>query len=215
MESDLPIGTSRRAMLALGAASVVLAACSNVIGPPEAGQLYVLRPALPARSGGQKVAWALSVALPEAPRNLEGDRIAVSRSANTADFFAGAVWSDRLTDLVQSSVIDAFEASGLIDVVVRDTEGLSSDYILKLQIRDFEATYPQPDGPPTAVVALDVMLVDRHNRGLNGQHTVRKEAQATQNSVEAAVQAMDQAFGSALQDIVSWTLSSAPHHRSK
>ncbi|MBV9331839.1 MAG: membrane integrity-associated transporter subunit PqiC [Alphaproteobacteria bacterium] len=215
MESNLTMDINRRGLLVLGAASLALAACSNVIGPPGAGQIYVLRPQLPSHTGGEKVAWALAVALPEAPRNLESDRIVVSRSANTADFFAAANWPDRLTDLVQTSVIDAFKASGTVDVVIPDTESLSTDYILKIQIRDFEAVYTQPDGPPKAVVALDAILVARHSRNLAAQHSIRQEAQASQNSVDAAVGAMDAAFGAALQDLVTWAVSAVPRRRPK
>ena len=37
-----------RRLFLLGASALVLSACSNVIGPPDAPQIYVLRPVVPA-----------------------------------------------------------------------------------------------------------------------------------------------------------------------
>jgi cholesterol transport system auxiliary component len=202
----------RRLLLVFGSASVVLSACNagNLFGPPEASQIYVLKPALPAPDSGPKINWALAIDLPEAPQNLDSDRIAISRSANTQDYFANAAWQDQLPAVVQGSVLRAFEASGRIGQVVRDTEGIRTDYLLKLDIRDFEARYDQPDAAPTAVVALKAILVDRKDRSLAAHMTTKQESAAAQNSVDASVEAMDRALGTALADIVRWTMATLP-----
>jgi cholesterol transport system auxiliary component len=106
--------------------------------------------------------------------------------------------------------VSAFEASGRIDQVVRDTEGIRTDYLLKIDIRDFEARYDQPDAAPAAVVGLEAILVDRKERNLAARISVKKESAATQNSVEASVEAMDRALGAALADIVRWTMAALP-----
>lgn len=209
MRSELPALPSRRLLLVLGSASVALSACSvsNLFGPPGAPQLYVLKPAMPPGDPGPKVAWALGIDLPEAAQNLDSDRIAISRSANTQDYFANAAWPDQLPALIQGSLVSAFEASGRIDQVVRNTEGVRTDYLLKIDVRDFEARYDQPDAAPTAVVAFQAILVDLKDRNLAAHLFVRKESAATQNSVDASVEAMDRALGSALGDIVHWTMA--------
>ena len=212
MRSDRSSQMDRRLLLVLGSASVVLSACSagNLFGPPEASQIYVLKPTLPAPDPGPKINWALAIDLPEAPQNLDSDRIAISRSANTQDYFANAAWQDQLPAIVQGSVLRAFEASGRIGQVVRDTEGIRTDYLLKLDIRDFEARYDQPDAAPTAVIALKAILVDRKDRSLAAHMTTKQESAAAQNSVDASVEAMDRALGTALSDIVRWTMATLP-----
>lgn len=212
MRSERPLAIKRRSLLVFGVASVALSACSvgNLLGPPEASQLYVLKPAMPPADPGPKVPWALAIDLPEAPQNLDSDRIAISRSANTQDYFANAAWPDQLPAIIQGSLVSAFEASGRIDQVVRDTEGIRTDYLLKIDVRDFDARYDQPDAAPTAVVALQAILVDRRDRSLAARMLVKQESAATQNSVDASVEAMDRALGAALVDIVRWTLTTIP-----
>src|SRR5262249_4747201 len=116
------------------------------------------------------------------------------------------------------SLVSAFEASGRIDQIVRDTEGVRTDYLLKIDVRDFEARYDQPDAAPTAVVSLQATLVNRNDRNLAARLAIRKESAATLNSVDASVEAMDRALGAALADIVRWTLATIPQgvsHKAK
>jgi len=211
-KNDGTEGIGRRTLLLIGAAAP-LAACgglSNIIGPPPASQIYLLRPPAPAQLDGTKVSWALSVALPDAPGNLDTDRIAVERSTDTADYYANAVWPDDLTSIVQDCLVRAFEASGLIDSVVADTAGIRTDYALKTEITHFEARYATPDGPPTAVVAIAASVVAVGDRMLAAHHVARQESLATANTVEAAVQAFGRALGLVVNDIVRWTVASVP-----
>jgi len=210
MRNDRSVALNRRSLLATGAAGLLLSACGDIIGPPAAPQIYVLRPVLPPLPPGPKVDWALAIDLPETVENLNSDRLAISRTANTQDYFANAAWTDKLPPLVQATVITAFEASGRIDQVVRDTDGVRTDYLLKIDIRDFEARYDQPDAAPTAQLSFAVSLVDRSDRNLAARLSVKQEAAATQNRVEAYVEAMDHALGTALVDIVRWALSAVP-----
>jgi cholesterol transport system auxiliary component len=211
------VGPNRRALLIMGGASFALAACSsNIIGPPDAAPIYVLHPKI-GNLAGPKVAWALSVDVPEANDNLDTRRIAISRSANTQDYFANSAWPDKLPNLVQGVLIEAFESSGRIDQVATDTQGVRTDYVLQTEIRDFEARYNQPDGPPTAVVKVAVRLVLRSDHTIAGHLVAAHETAATQNSVEAAVEAFDQALGEVVSQIVSWTLDAVPaaNHRER
>ncbi len=217
---------NRRAILVSGVSLVALSACSGIVGPPDAPQIYMLKPPPASAVNGPKVTWSLGVAQPNAPHDLDTDRLAISRSADTADYYANAVWQDRLPSIVQEALVDAFEASGRIDNVVRDAEGIRSDYLLKMDIDEFYARYDTPDGAPTAVVALEALMVGRQDRDLIARFGVKKEVPAGQNSIAAAVQAADNALGSALTDIVRWALDAIPattapiaeppkvHHRS-
>src|SRR5215469_6942322 len=101
--SRLILPTLDRRALLLGGVAVVVAGCGNIIGPPDASQFYKLEPELPGSSGGHGVGWSLAVMLPDTTDALDSNRIAISRSPQTLDYFADAVWPDRLTELVQMS----------------------------------------------------------------------------------------------------------------
>jgi len=213
MENNVTGAMDRRSLLLLGAALPLAACGGNIIGPPDASQIYILKPPALPRLAGARVDWALAIARPEAPGLLDTNRIAISRSADTGDYFANAVWQDPLTDIVQGALVDGFETSGLIEQVVPDTAGIRTDYQLKVEIRDFEARYAQADSPPTAVVSLAASLINGHDRRLAAHHIFHEESPAGANSIPAAVEAFDRALGAAVKDIVQWATGAVPRGR--
>jgi cholesterol transport system auxiliary component len=203
----------RRALLVTGVSTTLLAACSSVIGPPDAGPIFLLKPAMRAAGGGPRVPWQLTVVLPEAPDSLDTARIVLVQPNNQMDFYAAAAWPDRLPFLVQSALVETFEASGRIAAVGRDTEGLKSDYLLQTDIRDFQARYDVADAPPVAVVRIGAKLIAAHGRTIVQSRILHSEVQTTENSVAGAVAALDQALSDTLAQIVGWSLDAPPPPR--
>lgn len=196
---------NRRALLAVGVSSVALAACSNLIGPPASSPLYVLRPAMPS-AGGMRAPWQLSVVLPEAPQSLDTDRIALIQPTQQMDYYANSAWQDRLTFVVQTALIQAFESGNRVGGVGRDTEGLKSDYLLQTDIRDFQAEYDVVDQAPRVVVRLSVKLIVARGRAIAVAFPAEGRAQAGANNVPAIVDAFNQALSQALAQVVDKTL---------
>jgi cholesterol transport system auxiliary component len=161
--------------------------------------------ALPA-GGGPRVPWQMSITLPDAPDSLDTSRIALVQPTNQMDYYAASSWQDRLPFLVQRALIDAFEASGRIAAVGRDTDGLKSDYLLLTDIHDFQARYDTEDAPPVAVVQLSVKLIAARSRTIALAKTVGKEVQASQNNVPAVVAAFNQALTDTMAQTVAWAM---------
>ena len=199
-----------RRIFVLGASSLVLAACGNILGPPAASQIYVLRPAPPAQAGGGKVSWALSIVKPDSSDSLDTDRIALAKSDTQLDYYANAVWPDRLPSLIQTTLLAGFEATGRIDSVARDEDALHADYQLTTDIRDFEARYATPDGAPTAAITIIAHMAEARSRKIVANLTVNFTEPASANSVDAVVQAFDIALARAMAQIVTWALNLPP-----
>jgi cholesterol transport system auxiliary component len=195
----------RRALIA-GATGLVLAGCSDIVGPPPAAKLYVLKATLPAPAPGPKVAWALTVQTPESGAGLAGERIAILRPPAILDYYAASAWADPLPAMVQAALLEAFETSARLAAVARDSDGTQSDYILSTDLRDFEARYDQGEGAPLAVVRLGVRLIQARTRKVAGYVEIAKEARASANTVDAAVAALGNAFSAVLADLVVWAL---------
>ena len=197
----------RRAFIVAGASTTLLAACGgNLIGPPDASPLYMLRPKIPPTTTGVPVNWQISIILPEAPQSLDSDRIALVQPNGQMDYYANAAWQDRVPFLVQTALIEAFEANTRIRAVGRDTDGLRSDYFLQTDIRDFQARYDVPDGIPTAVVRFSVKLIQARGRVITQIMIAHSEVAATANSVPAVAAAFNQALSDALGQVVGWAL---------
>jgi cholesterol transport system auxiliary component len=194
---------SRRGAI-IGAGAIVLSACSVLQGP-AIPQLYVLRPQMPPPMG-PRVNWRLAIAAPDAVASLDTPRIALTRSATTMDYFANAAWTDRVPLLLLRHLIQAFDSSGRILSVDRDTSGLEADYLLQTEIRDFQARYDTPNGAPQIVVTIQTKVARMPQREIVANINVAQQANAGSNDMDSIVTAFNQATSAAIAQIVTGTL---------
>ena len=206
------VALTRRNVFVSGAAVLALGGCGSLLGPsgPPA-QIYRLDPVFPAPSPGPPVSWQLAVARPLSSQTLDTERIALVRGA-AMDYFADAQWNDSVPRLVQALLVDAFERSGRILAVARESEGVRADYMIETEIRDFDAQYATENGAPTVVVDIMARLLGAHGAVIASRN-VRLSQPAGANSVANVVTAFDQALGATLEQVVDWTLQApAPAH---
>src|SRR5262249_6110215 len=136
------------------------------------------------------------------PAGLSTDRIALSNAAVTMDYYANAAWPDQLPALLQSLIVEAFETSGKIAAVAKDSSSIRSDFLLQIEVRDFEAQYAVMDTPPKILERFEVKLV--RGRQIIASMEAQQQAQASENSVPAAAAAFNQALSALLNQIVTW-----------
>ena len=130
---------SRRSLSTVFASALV--GCSGLFrgGAPE--HLYRLTPKSTYPPNLTRRSVQLLVDVPLAPAGLDTSRIALSRSAVSIDYFADSEWTDRAPLLVQTALVQSFENSRAIIAIDRELVGLRADFILKPEIRHFEADY--------------------------------------------------------------------------
>jgi cholesterol transport system auxiliary component len=204
--TQIPSTIVRRAFI-ISASALALTGCSGIVGPPEASSIYGLH-TNPAPLPGLKVDWALGIGIPDSSNSLDTDRIALTHNDNTADYYANAVWSDRLPELVQTTVLAAFQGSGRINAVARDQDALHVDYVLNMDIRDFSAHYEAAAGSaPSVIVTLVAQMTTARGRKIISTFTANQSAPATADSVDAVVKALNTALAAAIQAILGWAFT--------
>lgn len=183
-----------------------LAGCSGLFGG-QPTHLYRVTPKstyppdLPHRSV------QLLVDAPFAPAGLDTARIALSRSAVSIDYFADSEWTDRAPLLVQTAILQSFENSKTITAIDRESVGLRADFILRTEIRHFEAVYDSSSGPPEVWVAINARLVNPSSRDVVAQTSFERRRRASANDIPSIVSAFDEALGGVMKDIVIWTVT--------
>lgn len=200
---------TRRGLL-LGSLSA-LAGCNilptNVQVPTA---LYSLRPKNQFPADLPTVRWQLVVELPTAAAGIDTSRIALSHDPFVLEYFAKAAWTDNATGMIQTLLVESFERTGKIVAVGPESAGLRPDYILKTDLRAFEADYRGTDPIPTAVVRMNAKLVAMPQRRIIGAVTSQKYAKAAGSRFEDILNAFNDALGHVLRDVVVFALTTPP-----
>ena len=142
---------SRRRMLSLAACVMPLTGCSLLFAQP-ASRLYRLAPQTEGVPNSRPVHQQLVIVLPVSPQSLDTDRIALTRNRDNARLFRGCESGPIAPPYsLQGLLIRAFEDSGRIIAVGRDLTGLTPDYLLETELREFEARYGEAGSQPPTV----------------------------------------------------------------
>jgi cholesterol transport system auxiliary component len=204
-----PIDFSRRRWLRAVAALPVAAlaqGCSLTVpgqGPPP--ELYRLTPKSTFREDLPTVDWQLILEAPVANAGLNTTRIALQRSPTQIEYYARSGWADRAPLMIQTLMIESFENSHKIVSVGRESVGLRADFILKSELRELQAMYPN-GGPPEPMVALNAKLVQMPRRTIVASNSFQSRVPAQADSLPEIVAAFDDALGKVLRQLVEWTL---------
>ena len=186
---------------------LALAGCSGLFGGSAPAHLYRVTPKSTYPANLPHRAVQILVDAPLAPAGLDTSRIALSRSAVSIDYFADSEWTDRAPLLVQTALVESFENSNTVNAIDRESVGLRADFILKTEIRHFEAVYDSPNGPPDVWTAINVRLVNPSNRDIVAQSSFEQRQRASANDVPSIIAAFDEALGGVVKDIVVWTVT--------
>jgi cholesterol transport system auxiliary component len=198
--------------------STLLVACVELPGSGEASRLYVLTPKSTFPENLPTVDWQLVIEVPVSASGLNTARIAARHSPIELNYIGAANWTDFAPRMVQTLLVESFENSSKIIGVGREAIGLRADYLLKTEVREFQAEY---DGtkigsgktttiskkPPEVRVRINAKLVKMPQRSIIASQTFENLVKSDENSMESIIASFDDALGKALKDIVVWALT--------
>ncbi len=147
----------------------------------------------------------LLVADPSALKALDSEQILVRVSGAEIQYLSQSQWSDRLTRVVQSKLVEAFENTNRLGGVGKPGQGLAIDYQLITDVRAFEIS---AEGADRGVVEISAKLLNDRNGTVRAQRVFRAEVASSGTDNAAYVAALDRAFARVTADIVGWTLQS-------
>jgi cholesterol transport system auxiliary component len=189
---------NRRLFILTG--GVALGGCSVIPQVNNPVPLYTLSSVTEFHRALPKVKWQLVVGTPVASADLDTTRIALTRSPGVIEYFAKGAWADNAPVLLQTKLIESFEASNAIVSVGRDAVGLRPDYVLQSDLRDFQAE--MEGGPPVAHLRLAAKLVRMPDRRIVANILTEEEVPAEGSSLADIVKAFDRAASQAFEEVV-------------
>ncbi len=194
------------------AAAIALSGCqalSAIDSAAEPTDLYTVTPKSTFDLDLPSVYWQLAVEAPVAAASLNTGRIAIQMTPTLTDYYAKVAWTDRAPLMVQTRIVDSFENSRKIVAVARESIALRANYVLQPDLRNFEAMYFYGQ-PPIVKVRIIAKLVRMPDRQIIGVASFERCVRARADKVPKVVDAFDQALGSVIKRLVSWTLRTPP-----
>lgn len=205
--------TTRFAAVILLALSVSSCALPDIgSGPPP--DLYVLSPKSTFPDGLPVVDWQLVVEEPSTAKGIDTDRIAIAPHPLEVKYLAGSRWADRAPRMIQQLMIQSFENSGKIVSVGRQSIGLRSDFVLKMELREFQAE-KTPDGGTQVRVRLNLKLVRQAVGMIVASESFESIKPAGSEKVPDIVQSFDDAVGAVFKRAVAWTLKAGDENKTR
>jgi cholesterol transport system auxiliary component len=184
-----------------------LTACGVLPRVNEPVNLYTLTPKTTFPESLPRVDWQVVVEAPVAAASLDTPRIALQRTPLTFEYYADAAWTDNAPAMVQTLLIESFESTRRVPAVGREAIGLRPDYVLKTDLREFEAVYGGGNPAPTVWVRMNAKLVKMPERRIIASETHEAKIPAGGTKLTDIVAAFDDALGQVLKEIVIFTLS--------
>ncbi len=181
---------------ALGAsvlAVALLGGCALMQDPPAVAQLYVLPDTL-GGGGGQAIQATVKIAPIHVASGLDTARIAVKNKGSKLDYFADAAWPTALPDMLQDRFVKDLGLSSIVRGVVGSDSNVQADYILKIDVQNFEAIQPADESAPMSVtINYRATLAEARSRKLIATLLGQSTVEAKDRTMEATIAA----FGAA------------------
>jgi len=107
--------------------------------------------------------------------------------------------------MIQTLLVESFENTGKIVAVARQATDLRADYVLKTDLREFQAELSD-GGLPTARVRINAKLVKMPERTIIASFKAERAVEAEGPELLQVVHAFDTALGKVLKRVVEWAL---------
>jgi len=188
----------------IGGVALSLGGCVSILPDPAPAEA-IYRLSLAQQNVPQgPTATVVRIDRPSAPSIFETQDILVSPDGRRLASASGAMWSEAIPVMIQSSFLDVLgQRAELVGVI--PSSGARTDTRVHLTVKRFEAQFDQgEERAPLAVVHYSVSLSNASNRNLLGSYDVNKTVRASEARVSTIVEAMDKANREALNAVADW-----------
>jgi ABC-type uncharacterized transport system auxiliary subunit len=191
-----------RALVTAALLTVGLAACSGGLhSDSPAVQVYVLRAIPHSQAAGKPPSASIHVSRPMAGPGLDSDHIVLVQPDHKMSYYVASRWPADLPSVAESLAVDTLRATGAWTTVQDSGSAFSSDYLLQIVIRRFEADYSAGAAAPEVHVVLDCTVGRRAGREVIGSFVAEGSSAAAANRLGDVVGAFEAAANQALTEI--------------
>lgn len=193
-----------RALPALPLLCLLLCGCAGLLHSTAAReQTYYLRAPQEVTDGGTAAAMSASLRIGhvDAAPGLDTPHIMLVQADHRMDFYAGSRWPAPGPEVIEALAVETLRASGAWRSVEDSTSPFTSDYLLQIVVRRFEADYGAAGVAPVVQVTLDCIVGRREGRDVVATFVASSSAPVGVNRLGEVVAAFEQASTAALNSL--------------
>jgi len=187
----------------LGGASLLTLALTGCLGAtaPITYDLGSARPGRVSRRSSRTVV----ITIPKTVQTYDSQRVVVRDVGNVLSYLPEAQLSDTLPRLVQTRLLQTFEAASFPNIG-RPDDQLRVDVTLATEIRAFDIDLAQGG---LATVTVNAKLVDEARGAIFANQTFTANSAGTIEPAVAAIASLDIALQNVMAQILDWTARNA------
>jgi cholesterol transport system auxiliary component len=163
---------------------------------------YVLRPVQSAPASVSHTAVDVTIDRPVTAPGLDTDRIGVLRG-HQLDYYRAVKWGSPAPEIVQALFVDSLEDQHVFRSVTREQSRVASDYVLDVQLRDFQSEYTEGSSIPAIHVSAVVRVVRVPDRKLVATVTADSKVQSDEDRMGAVAAAFEKAGNAVALDVLN------------
>lgn len=149
----------------------------------------------------------IQIAHPLAAPGLDGPHIILVQADHRMNFYLGSRWPAPLPDMVETLAVETLRASGEWQSVQDSGSPFTSEYLLSISVRRFEADYTRTRTAPEVRVVLDCTLGAGAGRELVASFVAQGSATAAGDHMSEVVAAFETASSAALESMSQQTVA--------
>jgi cholesterol transport system auxiliary component len=170
---------------------------------------YILAPVPPAAAATSSAASNidLAIARPDVAPGLDSRRVAVLRGRQL-DYYRRTEWGGSVTEMVQTLLVASLDDQKLFRSVTSEQARVSSEYLLDVEVRDFQAEYAEGNSVPQIRVTFVGRLIRIADREIIGSVTATALRAATDNRMSEVAAAFEAAAQQVALEVAGKTAQS-------
>lgn len=185
----------------------LLSGCGSLIPMPAENVKRFVLESIPPSPGGHKIHRRhkknqIVIDLPVVFSPLDNNRIAVKPATNEIDYYADVEWGERLGGLIQESLVYSLQNTSSFTAVSRASEGISPDYNLKIDVRQFYID--RSHKTPTAKIEFFLQLAKSLDREVISHYVIVKEMVIKNETIPEVIDSLNRLYLDVTQDLIVW-----------
>lgn len=138
---------------------------------------------------------------------LNNDKIILTKQGTVYDYFADIRWSDKIPAMLYSSLKASYENKSSFNVIDFNDSAIEHQYLLKMDLRHFEANYDEGDlsSAPETYIEIYAVLVKRADQKIIASKVFSKTDQVSENKLMTIVSSFDDLYQQTQNDLITWT----------